>query len=236
MATQGHLMQGITNSLGPHSADCSIQRRIQNPLMLNCFELPLAPEGVAVKDNQSLLLIIASGNYAYLVYFNHLLSKEIGAGTNTRTVIRCTQDLSFITAPNASEYLETIDKTHPPPRSYHNLTLLPRLKFWLCLESLLLQRLFQCQSRLPQLMTHKLPPPPSLSKCLFHFPPNWSTELLVRYMVQERGFEEEAARVVVSIYPARVLAKLHREKPSGMPTVGQLRAASDEEWEEKSRQ
>lgn len=63
-----------------------------------------------------------------------------------------------------------------------------------------------------------------------------STELLVRYMMQERGFEEEAARVAVSIYPAHVLAKLHREKPSGMPTVGPLRAASDEEWEEKSRQ
>lgn len=37
-----------------------------------------------------------------------------------------------------------------------------------------------------------------------------STELLVRYMVQERDFEEEAARGAVSIYPARVLAKLHR--------------------------
>lgn len=64
----GHLMQGMTNSLGPRSADSSIQRRIQNPLVLNCFELPLASEGVAVKDNQSLLLMIASGNHAYLVY------------------------------------------------------------------------------------------------------------------------------------------------------------------------
>lgn len=63
-----------------------------------------------------------------------------------------------------------------------------------------------------------------------------STEQLVRYMMQERGFEEQAARVAVSIFPARVLAQLRKEKPSGMPTVGQLRAASDEEWEEKSSQ
>lgn len=61
-----------------------------------------------------------------------------------------------------------------------------------------------------------------------------STEQLVRYMMEERGFKEGAAKVAVSTYPARVLAKLHRETPNGMPTVGQLRAVSDEEWEEKS--
>lgn len=62
-----------------------------------------------------------------------------------------------------------------------------------------------------------------------------STEQLVRYMMEERGFKNTAARLAVSVYPARVLAKLHRQAPNGMPTVGQLRAASDEEWEEKSR-
>lgn len=62
-----------------------------------------------------------------------------------------------------------------------------------------------------------------------------STEQLVQYMMEERGFKKAAARLAVSVYPARVLAKLHRQAPNGMPTVGQLRAASDEEWEEKSR-
>lgn len=62
-----------------------------------------------------------------------------------------------------------------------------------------------------------------------------STEQLVQYMMQERGWEEAAAREAISIYPARVLAKLHRKTLNGMPTVGQLRIVSDEEWEEKSR-
>jgi hypothetical protein len=60
-----------------------------------------------------------------------------------------------------------------------------------------------------------------------------SPEELVRYIMEDRGFEEAAARLWVAMCPPQELSKVHKKYPSGLPTIGQIRALSEQELDEE---
>lgn len=58
-----------------------------------------------------------------------------------------------------------------------------------------------------------------------------SPEGLVRYIMEDRGFEERGVRSLIALYPRQVLSKVYREFLKGLQTIGQRRALAGEGWD-----